>query len=137
MQKHPSFPNNVEPLSVYLSSGLFKVVQSSTPPTIAFFKSLPTNYTNLWAVYLVLEKRNCRPKIYIGSGTSTTNGVTYRLGQYEKDQLLPKYVEIALKEEYTIVHKGLLCFAPISSAAKVPITRLFFVALEAVFTLVF
>jgi hypothetical protein len=124
--------------SLVFAPGLFEILQSSTPPTIAFFKSLPTNHTKQWAVYLlVLEKQSCRTKIYIGSGTSASSGVSLRFGQYEKQQLLPKYVEIDLKEGYSIVHKGLLCTTPIPSAAEVPITRLVFVALEAVFTFVF
>lgn len=41
-----------------------------------YFKSLPTYCKKLWAVYvIVLEKRRCRPKIYIGSGTEKASGV--------------------------------------------------------------
>ena len=124
--------------SLVFAPGLLDILQSSAPPTIAFFKSLPTDCENVWGVYLlVLEKRDSRSKIYIGSGTSVAGGVSSRLIQYDKKQLLPKYVAPALDEGYTITHKGLLCSAPIPSAGKVPITRLFFVALEAVFTFVF
>jgi hypothetical protein len=54
--------------------GLLPVFHSSTPPTVLFFKDLPTRAAitfRCWAVYLlVLEKAGSRPKIYVGSGTN-------------------------------------------------------------------
>ena len=50
---------------------------------------------------------------------------------------MPKYVEKALKDGYTIVHKGILCWTPIPSAALVPILRTLIVTLEATFAFVF
>jgi hypothetical protein len=124
-------------LSVF-APGLLEVLQSSTPPTTAFFKSLPTDYKKVWRIYLlILEKQDSRTKIYISSGTSTTSDVSAHLSQYDKKQNLPVNVKIALDEGYTIVHKGLLCSAPIPSAGEVPIARLLFVPLEAVITFVF
>lgn len=51
--------------------------------------------------------------------------------------MLPYYIEKALDEGYTIVHKGLLCWIPIPTAALLPVTRLLFVALEAAFAYMF
>jgi hypothetical protein len=58
---------------VDFASGLLQVFQSDSPPTTAYFKSLPTIAAlggAWWAVYvLVLEKAGSRPKIYVGSST--------------------------------------------------------------------
>jgi hypothetical protein len=42
-----------------------------------------------------------------------------------------------MTDGYTITHKGMLCSAPIPSAADIPTVRLLFVALEAVFSYMF
>jgi hypothetical protein len=126
--------------SLVFAPGLLEVLQSSTPPTVAFFKSLPTDPYKVWGVYLlVLEKQNSRTKIYIGSGTNAESGVSSRLRHYDIKayDVLPLYVNEALEEGYTIVHKGLLCSAPLPPAGVVPTTRLLFLALEAAFTFAF
>jgi len=93
---------------------------------------------NKWAVYLlVLEKPNCRSRIYVGSGTEQIRGVAYRFNQYNTQTGLPKFIKKSPDEGYTIQHKGLLCWSSLPQAADVPITRLVFVALEATFTHVF
>ena len=52
---------------------LLNVVQASTPPSMSYFRNLPTDVRKCWAVYLlVLKKPGCRPKFYVRSGT---NGV--------------------------------------------------------------
>ncbi|KAI9878454.1 MAG: Aconitate hydratase mitochondrial [Pleopsidium flavum] len=138
-QKHPIFTKVlssyivVEQLlssaSLTFAPGLFETLQASTPPTVSYFKGLPTDYKKRWAVYLlVLENRGSRSMIYIGSDTDAKSGVSARLGQYDKD---------ALEDGYTIVHKGLLSSTSIPSAAMVPILRVLFTALEATFTFVF
>lgn len=88
--------------------GLFEVIQASTPPNIAFFKTLPANFSKRWGIYaLVLEKQGCRPKIYIGSGTGCNGGVSRRLAQYNTKVNVPRYVAMALEDGYVIFHKGL------------------------------
>lgn len=89
-QKHPIyvrvFPSNEvlqsvsSACSLAFAPGLFEVLQASEPPSIAYFKNLPTYCKKLWAVYLlVLEKSGYRPKIYIGSGTDSKSGAPTRL----------------------------------------------------------
>lgn len=51
--------------------------------------------------------------------------------------MLPVYVEKALDEGYTIVHKGLLCWITIPPAALVPRYQLLIIALEATFAYIF
>lgn len=125
-------------ISLTYAPGLLNILEASTPPTIAWFKSLPTDDYKRWAVYvLVLEKAFSRPKIYIGCGTKAICGVSQRFSQYDRRVALPQYVEAALKNGYDITHKGILCWSPVPAAADVPIHRLLFLVLEAVFTFVF
>jgi hypothetical protein len=54
--------------STMFAPGLYQVLQSATPPPVAFFKSLRTEVEERWGIYaLVLEKADHRSKIYIGS----------------------------------------------------------------------
>jgi hypothetical protein len=100
-------------VSLTCAPGLFEILQSSTPPTISFFKALPSEFTKRWGIYLLtLEKSGCRPKIYIGSGTRR-QGVRERLNQYaHRGKYTPRYVAKALDDGYVITHKGLLCWLP-------------------------
>ena len=124
--------------SLTFAPGLQKVIQSPTAPDISIFKGLPTDSEKRWAVYLlVLEKRGCQFKIYIGSGTNARDGVSPRLRGYDNDVLVPRWVSKALKEGYQITHKGLICWTSIPSASMVPTLRVLLVALEALFTFVF
>lgn len=117
---------------------LLEALQSDSPPPIAWFKSLPTGSTKRWAVYvLVLEKTGSRPEIYIGSGTDQDHGVRVRLRQHDTGKLVPRFVEQALQDGYTIVHKGLLCWAPIPSAILRYPLRVLIIALEATLTWAF
>lgn len=128
-------------VNLHFAPGLFETIQSATPPTMAYFKSLPTNTKSRWAVYLLsLEKLDCRPRIYIGSGTSSLFGVSARFAEYSRDihaVAFPQYVKESLEEGYVIVHQGLLCWTPLPSAALQRRTRLLFVAIEAAFAYVF
>ena len=122
--------------SIVFAPGLSEILQASTPPNVSYFRKLPTNHKKRWAVYLlVLEKAGFKSKIYIGSGTHAKSGVAARFAQYDAATVwLPIGVSTALKESYTIVRKGLLCWAPIPPVALVPVLRVLFCALEAAFT---
>jgi hypothetical protein len=79
--------------------GLLDVFQVATPPSVAYFKSLPTDIIKRWDVYLlILEKLGCRPKIYIGSGTDGDRGVANRFYHYDTKKHLPVYVKRALDD---------------------------------------
>jgi hypothetical protein len=128
-------------VSLVFAPGLLDAVQGSTPPTIRYFKTLPTiikGTPNCWAVYLlVLEKASCRPRIYIGSGTSATEGVKTRLADYRRGTSLPSYVKESIGEGYSIEHIGLLCWIDLPSPGLVLKIRLLFLALEATFAYMF
>ncbi|KAL8866510.1 MAG: hypothetical protein Q9198_008859 [Flavoplaca austrocitrina] len=119
--------------SIVFAPGLFEVLQSTTPPSLQFFKNLPDNtwWGSHWAVYaIVLEKLGFRPKRYAGSGTSAHQGVHHRFWQYDNGEVLPFHVEKALDDGWVITHKGMLCWIPIPAASFVPVRRILFVALE-------
>jgi hypothetical protein len=118
--------------------GLLDVLQANVPPSIAYFKSLPTYCKKLWAVYvIVFEKRRYRPKIYIGNSTHSESGVYQRLRQYDSMINVPKDVRAALDDGYKITHKALLCWAPLpKAAARFPL-RVLFLVLETAFSIVF
>jgi hypothetical protein len=115
-----------------------RCAESCYTSNIQYFKGLPADFSKRWAIYLlVLEKDNCWPKVYIGSGTNGTEGVSSRIGQYRRLELLPRYLGKALDEGHTIVHKGLLCWCSIPNAALQPMFRLLFLILEAAFSYMF
>ena len=116
--------------------GLFDAIQAAHPPAVSFFQNLPTNFKGHRAIYaLVLKKPDAVPLIYIGSGTQAGVGVLPRLNQYDyvRNTTTPKNVLAAVRDDYKIVHKGLLVWSPIPSAADVPKLRLLFLAMEAAF----
>ncbi|KAK4084475.1 uncharacterized protein Triagg1_955 [Trichoderma aggressivum f. europaeum] len=114
---------------------------SSSPPTIDFFQELPTESHRRWGVYaIVMEKKNCLPLLYIGSGTHAKGGVSARLRQYEIFTIhsMPYYVRAARRNGYSITSKGLLAWTPVLPLpSSVPRRRLLVVALEATFTFLF
>jgi hypothetical protein len=121
-----------------LAPGLFEALSAPTPPSLAWFKRLPTECAKLWGVYLiVLENRQARFKLYIGSGTAQQYGVYLRFHQYDAHTHLPFYLEKAIDDGYTITYKGLLCWIPVPPPALVPSLRLLFVVIEAAFTFAF
>lgn len=124
--------------SLTFPPGLLDVLQSETPPTISFFKTLPLHTVRIWGVYLlVLEKPDARPKIYIGASTEKRSGLCNRMGQYRRGENFPAHVRRAVDDGYTISHKGLLCWSPIPyGGANFPL-RALFLAVEATFTLFF
>lgn len=126
---------------------LLDAVQSDKPPTVDFFKALPTTTFGNWGVYaLVLEKAGETTIVYGGSGTSSVRGVAERWTTYDRCNQqrpnvtvssCPSLVKEALNNGYRISYKGLLVWAPMPSARDVPRIRLLFYALEAMFSYLF
>ncbi|KAI8159452.1 Pyruvate carboxylase [Colletotrichum sp. SAR 10_86] len=124
--------------AMHFAPGLWDVIRSETPPAVAFFKSLPTEYIKRWAIYvLVLEKSGSIPKIYIGAGTEKRSGVATRMGQYRRGENYAANVQKALSDGYRIVHMGLLCWMPLPPASARIRSRCLILILEAAFTLWF
>jgi hypothetical protein len=132
-------------LQQYMSEGrlvfapsLLGIFQSSIPPSLSFLRSLPTYVNKCWAVYLlILEKPSSRPRIYIGCGTHTAKGVGNRLVDYDAKRRLPRYVQQAVDNGYTITHKKLLCWTPIPDVTIRFPARVLIVLLEAILSIAF
>lgn len=145
--KHPIFSkvlsdqdaltNLLSSIPMVFAPGLLEVLQASTPPTVSYFKGLPSEIMKLWAIYLLfLEKPGSRPRIYIGLATHT-KGAYRRFNDYDRGEKLSLNIQRALKDGYTIVHKGCLCWTPIPATGQIPEIRTLFIALEATLTFVF
>jgi hypothetical protein len=125
-------------ISLQFAPGLFEVLQGPAPPTILYFQTLLTLPIDVWAVYLlVLTKSGHRPRIYIGSGTSSAVGVHSRFHQYDERTQLPYYVQKSLDKGYEIVHKGLLCWISIPKPSLQPRIQSLFLTLEAALAYIF
>jgi hypothetical protein len=104
--------------------GLLDVLKATTPLSIAYFKSLPTEFSKRWGVYLlVLTKPMSQPRVHVGFGTNAELGVRSRPNNYNTKTLLPRFVKEALDEGYVIVHKDLLCRAPKPVTDKIGVQR--------------
>lgn len=109
--------------SFEFAPGLLDVVRSRTAPTISYFKTLPRQFSQRWAVYLlVLEKDGHRPRTYIAS---SDDDVSRRMTTYDTASreiplgrsvsVVPLYIERALREGFKITHKGLLAWTSMPS----------------------
>ncbi|KLO86133.1 Uncharacterized protein Y057_14050 [Fusarium fujikuroi] len=101
------------------SESLSDVLSSTHPPTIDYFKSLPSppdELTKHWGVYLhILKKNGEKPRVYIGSGTNMTHGLRGRLRTYKGpvDQTTPKAMAQSYAAGFKLTHTTLLCWTPI------------------------
>lgn len=119
--------------------GLLACLCSATPPTFAWFKSLPAHFPkHSWGIYVVLlEKPGCIPLIYVGSGTSWLRGVRGRMLSYYAKRFLPKFIRKALLSGYTITGVRLLASCPTPFGGALSVHRTLVIALEAAFTVLF
>lgn len=124
--------------NISFAPGLMDIVRCVQSPSIEYFKSLPTEVADRWAVYAILmEKTEHRPRLYVGVGTGDGHGVASRLKNYECNNSLPLHVRNSLEEGYRIVHKGLLLWIPIPPVGVAPINRLMCYAFEATLAYLF
>ena len=146
--KHPAFnmiltdEDAIETLlaDVEFDPKLAEAMLRDTPPTLAWFKSLPKyeKGNHVWAVYvLVLERKHHRPKIYVGVSTKATTGVQSRFNDYDNGKKFGSLVQVAIDDGYKLTHKALLCWSAIPSAGAVYPLATLFKALEALFTAFF
>jgi len=114
---------------------LLNVISAPAPPSLEFLKTLPTDDTDRWGVYLfVLEKEGELPMIYVGSGTDSRASVSGRLSGYELSYKQPRYFKQILEQGYKVTYQGLLCWGDMPAIEFVPRLRLLFLGLEGLFT---
>jgi len=136
----PTYDAVAELAPVTLAPGLDELLFSKSAPSIDFFHTLPwpDSVQKLWGVYAFpMSNAQQQWKLYIGSGTDAENGVLKRCNDYVKGIHLPRHVELALRDGFTIQHIGLLCSTPLPSAGLVPKVRGRVLALEAAFAFIF
>lgn len=144
---NPEFPVVLAPIldqlsysmPVSLAPGLAECMQSDTPPSFDFFTGLPEPERGAWCVYAVtLQKEGQEDVLYIGSGTGMSNaGCVDRTNQYRAGSKLPRFVALALREGYELVHIEMLCWMVKPPVDIYPRSRLRFLAYETVFTCLF
>jgi len=123
------------------ATGLFEVLTSAAPPSIDFFMSLPSALSKTWSIYVVVyEKRGCKPKLYIGSGTkNSSSGIATRLRNHENHSTgsLAKEFNAAVKDGYKLVHSAVICWTAMPPEHLSVRVRARFLLLESVFTCLF
>lgn len=129
----------VELAQLTFCPGLLDTICMPAPPNHVWFKSLSSVVpTQLWGIYvLVLKKPGCTPAIYIGSGTSSTQGVSARLNGHRTGNACPYHVDKAKRNGFAITHMALLVSCPMPAPAERPQRRVLLLLLEAVFTCLF
>nr|OQO29384.1 hypothetical protein B0A51_03166 [Rachicladosporium sp. CCFEE 5018] len=126
-------------LGITFCPGLHGILQAAAPPPMQWFLSLSATIpNNTWAVYaLILRKPGHRDKLYIGSCTSAKRGVVARFYEYDAGKHVPRCVQKASDDGYTIKQKVLLAHCPIPPVVKLPLYSVVIIALEAAFACVF
>lgn len=119
-----------------------KTLHSASPPSLDFFRSLnvDASYAKNWGIYIILmEKTGEAPKLYVGSGTSGQYGVRTRLAVYKNlvTGTVARLIRSAASKGYVITSIGLLCWAAIPHYTLQPLARLRFLAIEALFCILF
>lgn len=127
------------PLS--FAPGVDQVLSSTEPPSINFFRTLPTpsKTRKQWGIYaLVLERPGCTPILYIGSGRNAEGRIQARHTSYiNLTGPFAYLVQKALDGGFTITSCGMLCWTDLPAPHLVPRLRARVLVLEAVFTIVF
>lgn len=126
-----SFHNNV-----------FQVLNSDTAPPIEWLKSFPQTLpaNDLFGVYFLLfEKPESKPIMYVGSRTSQSRGLAGRIQSHLNANIsnMPSLVKVAYDTGYTLTHHGVFASCPTPQPADTPVLRLLLIALETAFTFVF
>jgi hypothetical protein len=92
--------NLLDASGVVFAPGLLDVLLSDEPPTLDYFKSLPTvtETTEAWGVYVIsLEKAEFQPLAYIGSGTNSDRGVKFVCTTMRRVQTPRPYLSTSLR----------------------------------------
>ncbi|KAL1836262.1 hypothetical protein VTJ49DRAFT_5379 [Mycothermus thermophilus] len=134
--------NFISELGIVFCPGLMEVLAGDAPPAIEWFESLSGDIPNyVWGVYvLVLRKPDCRPLLYVGSGTQNRKGVRNRILFHFRSgdaEARPKRVREATENGYRIVHAALLAHAPAPPTGRSTTLRFAMIALEAAFSVLF
>jgi hypothetical protein len=121
--------------------GLQSVLESSSPPSLDFFKTLPqpSDSQQQWGVYvLLLERPGSKAKLYVGSGTDALDRIQARARKYDSGRgPYSQLTQQALNDGYTVSSFGMLCWIDLPSSVQVLRQRARMLVLEAVFAIAF
>lgn len=97
-------------LGLTFVDGLYDIIQSSTPPTIDWLLSLPSDIPpGCWGVYVLVLRKGNHYKLYVGSGTSSSrNGARSRIVQHRGRRCEPRGLRDAKRAGYVQIHECLL-----------------------------
>ncbi|KAK3354340.1 hypothetical protein B0H65DRAFT_8933 [Neurospora tetraspora] len=87
---------------------------------------------SLW--HGILEKRDARPAIYVGSATNATLGVASRFSDYNKLRNLSIRCKDWVEEGFQITYKALLCTSPLPTPTNRSAVRAVFKTIETMVT---
>ncbi|KAH5404108.1 hypothetical protein HBI52_001540 [Parastagonospora nodorum] len=123
--------------------GLAEVLDSPTPPTLEYFRSLPTvinsEWRKHWAIYVhIYELEGRKPRLYLGSATAQ-RGATPRLDTYEKatGPTLPRFVKKAIAQGFRKTRTALLAWSDIAPPGIFPKARQRYYGIEGIFQMLF
>ncbi|KAJ5026596.1 hypothetical protein PSV09DRAFT_2258143 [Bipolaris maydis] len=127
----------------WFAEGLLEVLNSPTPPSLDYFRSLPVAIPKMWkkhwVVYLhIYEREGRKPRLYIGSTTSE-GGAHARLSHYINPggSAIPRLVREAIKEGFTRTHTTILCYSQIPEVRHRPKTSQRYLGVEGIFQMLF
>ena len=87
-------------------AGLAHILLLRARPTIQWFLDITRDIPkDVWGVYvLVLQKAGDKPCMYIGYSTAVDGGIRARIQQHSVGKLVPRFVQQAKTNGYSIVH---------------------------------
>ncbi|GIZ43039.1 hypothetical protein CKM354_000628300 [Cercospora kikuchii] len=148
--KHPNFDrvfpekqalqDAMETAELRFCPGLLDAINSDEPPSVEWFMNLPSATENgkvgdrVFGDYvLIFTKDGCPTLIYIGCGTESIYGLHSRMLKYDTNDVtsISQTVLDALRDGYTIAHKGKLIECDLPAARVRPIMSVLFLATEA------
>jgi hypothetical protein len=120
-------------------AGLAHVLQSSSPPSLAWLDSLDSSVPkHVWGIYvLVYRKSGALPQVYVGSGTATNRGLRARVSEHHRSKASSHYITKAHQDGYRLTKSAVLATCPIPTSADAFARRTVVVAVEAVFACIF
>ncbi|KAH6214549.1 hypothetical protein HBI42_137100 [Parastagonospora nodorum] len=129
--------------SLTFAPGLREVLDSPTPPTLEYFRSLPevvrSEWRKHWVIYAhIYEHEGRKPRLYIGSATAQ-RGATPRLAVYEKTiaQTLPRFVKKAITQGFRKTRTALLAWSDIPLPGVFLKARQRYLGIEGIFQMLF
>lgn len=126
----------IEAITLDFADGLQNILESSEPPTLDELKDLP-EWSSIdpkrFCVYLLIfekAERECRPLIYVGTGTDKDRGTHARFNDYAKSKNFSRYFGEARERGYNLTHKKIMVSANLPESNMILPARALFRMIE-------